>query len=306
MSTTIDTGRTKSKLPSTLATPLGMGGVISAAVTTRQPFILPKWSTLNEKYGVLADESWGEKHGKDFYLGYYGIGIGGSRSIGVGSSGIEARKVNQHKTTDGNAFYPIPFLVREITNDIDPEIRKNFRLRVVRPIGDKVYVFYYLKKIGFTEFDPSVKIGSKDPETGNETERPYVPKEEDLSPTPYELTSVNAIPLTNEYVNATGKMDLSLTESDLTEIKNVCRILFNDSSVAAINEMYLAYGVETTHDGQIGESGTVNYQELQSAVAAYVITEAWARDANTNTKMPWFFHYGNSLPLLIDQSQLAG
>lgn len=306
MSSTTDTGRTKSKLPSTLATPFGIGIVVSAAVTTRQPFTLPQWTTLNEHYGVLADESWGQKHGKDFYLGYYGIGIGGSRSIGLGTSGLESRKVNEHKTTDENAFYPIPFVIREITNDLDPVVREMYRMRVVRKIGDKTYVMYYLKKIGFAEFDPSMKIGTRDPVTGNETERPYVPKKEDLAPTPYELTSVNSIPLTNEYVNGTGKMDLSLNEDDLNEVKNVCRILFNDASLAAINEMYLAYGVETTADGQVGETGTVNYKELQSAVVAYSVNEAWARDANANTKMPWFFHYGNSLPLLVDQSALAG
>jgi hypothetical protein len=67
----IDNGRTKSKLPSQLISPTGFGTVVSAAVNCKQPFNIPANTTLNEKYDVLAVESVGMKHGKDFSLGYY-------------------------------------------------------------------------------------------------------------------------------------------------------------------------------------------------------------------------------------------
>lgn len=302
----IDTGSVKSKLPNTLITPSGIGIAVSAASTCKEDIEIPKYTTLNEHYGVLADESIGVKHGEDFALKYFGVGIGGSRSIGVGSNGLEGRKVYEHKATDCNAFFPIPLVARLIDEPLDPSVRDKYRMRVVKTVGDKTYELWYLKKAGFTEFKPSVKIGTRDPLTGNQSERPYTFRKEDLSPPPYELTSVNAIPLTNEYVNGTGKIDMSLDENDLNELRNVCRILFGDSSLAAINELYLAFGIETTHNGQVGGGGTINYKELLSAIVAYNITEAWARDANANTKMPFFFNYGNSVPLLIDQSVLAG
>ena len=301
----IDNGRTKSKLPSQLISPTAFGTVVSAAVNCKQPFNIPANTTLNEKYDVLAVESVGVKHGKDFNLGYYGIGIGGSRSVGADTNGLEGRKVYQHKATDQAAFYPIPFLIRTIDNDIDPAVRENYRMRVVRKIGEITYVMYYLKKIGFQLFDPSVKIGTRDETTGNETEYLYEYKKEDLSPTPYELLTTNSIPLSNTYANGTGKLDLSLNNSDLNEIRNVCTILFNDVTKAAINEMYLVHGIETTFDGQIGSGGTVNYKELLSAVTSFTITEAWARDANANSTMPWYFHIGNSLPMLVAQDALV-
>lgn len=295
-------GRDSQKLPNQLVSPNALGVIINDAVTTNTTVDIPKWTTLNELYEILADESIGRKNGKDFTLGYYGIGIGGSRSIGLDSNGLEGRRVFQHKATDFGAYYPIPFLIREIGDDIDPEMRRKYRIRVVRKIGDKIYVMYYLKKINFLEFDATMKIGERDPVTGNEQERPYIPVKEDLTPTPYELVSVNDVPITNQYVNGTGKMDLSLDGNDLEEVRNVCRVLFNDASKAAINEMYLVYGIESRNEGDIANGGTVEYDELVSACVSYFITEAYARDANSNSQLPYGFWYGNSLPLLIDQS----
>lgn len=298
-------GRDDQKLPNQLVTPNGIGIIINAACSTGQTVDIPKWTTMNELYEVLADESVGRKNGKDFNLAYFGIGIGGSRSIGLDSNNLEGRQVFQHKATDFGAFYPIPFLIREIGDDVDPEVRNKYRIRVVRKIGDKIYVMYYLKLIGFTEFDPSMKIGERDPATGNEVERPYIPVKEDLTPKPYQLVSTNNVPITNTYVNGTGKMDLSLNGNDLEEVRNVCRVLFNDASKAAINEMYLAYGIETRNEGDIANGGSVTYKELQSACISFQITEAYARDANSNSKLPYFFWYGNSLPLLVDMSGVS-
>lgn len=305
MAEQIDTGRAKSILPNQLVSPTGVGVIVSAAVNCRQPIELLKYMTLNEVYGILADESIGVKHGKDFVMGYFGIGIGGSRSIGNDSFGLEDRQVYQHKATDFNAYHPIPFLIRELSNDIDPIQREMFRMRVVRPIGDKIYVMYFLKKINFDDFKPSLKVGTRDPNTGAENSYPYIPKKEDIQPTPGVLTTVDSIPLSDTYVNGNGKLDLSLNVDDLNEVRNVCRILYGNANKAAINEMYVVHGIETKYDGEIDQGGTVNYSELQSAVCSFNITEAWARDANANTKMPWMFWYGNSLPMLIGQNQIT-
>lgn len=299
-------GRDGQKLPNQLVSGTGMGLIINAACTTNQTVNIPKFTTLNEKYEVLAEESLGRKNGKDFSLRYFGVGLGGSRSIGQDANGLEGRRVYQHKAVDFNAFFPIPMIARKLSEDLDPTVRDNYRMRVVRKIGDEFYVFYYLKLAGFTEFDPTMKVGERDPETGNEKERPYTPQKEDLEPTPYELTTTNNVPITNTYINGTGKIDLSLDGNDLEELRNVCRILFNDSSKAAINEVYMAYGIETVNDGQITGGATVRYKELLSAAVAFHITESYARDANANSKMPWFFWYGNSLPLLIAPEALMG
>lgn len=295
------TGKSSQTLPNQVVTPTAIGLIINAALSCKQTVNIPKNTTMNELYGVLADESVGRKNGSDFVLGYFGVGIGGSRTTGTDSNGLEGRRVYQHKATDFGAFHPIPMLMRELSEDIDPLVRENYRIRVIKKIGDVTYVQYWLKKIGFGEFDPTMKTGERNTSNGNQDEHEYTPVKADMSPTPYELTSTNSIPVTNTYVNGTGKLDFSLSGSDLEELRNVCRILYGDSSKAAINEIYTAYGIESSNNGQI-ENGTVSYNELQSACVGFHITEAYARDANSNSSLPNYFWYGNSLPLLVTGS----
>lgn len=288
-------------LPSQIHTPTAMGALISIAVNTRQKVDIPKWTTLNEKYNVLAEESIGIKDGSQFVLGYYGLGIKGSRCTGQDANGLENRMAYQHFPNDFAAFFPIPFVMRLITEDLSEGERDNYRMRVVVKIPDTglTYACYYLRKIDFTNFDPHMKLGYKEPDTGNVSVVRYTPKEADLSPQPYELLSTDSVPISNQYINSTGSMDLSLSGAELDELKNVCRILFGDASKAAVTEYYTAFGIETIHPGApIGNGGTVRYKELISAVVSYHVTEMWARDPNANNILPIKFQYGNSVPFI--------
>jgi hypothetical protein len=298
--------RDSQKLPNQLVAATGAGLIITAACTTGQTVDILKNTTLNEKRGILAEESLGRKNGRNFYLQYFGVGIKGSRSIGEDPSGLEGRRVYQHKAIDQAAFYSIPMIARKMGDDLDPIDRDKYRMRYTDVINGETWIFYDLKLAGFAEFDPTVKVGERDPLTGEDTERPYTPKEEDLSPKPYELVSTDSVPITNTYINGTGKMDLSLDANDLAELRNVCSVLFGDPGKAAINELYVAFGIETTNQGQTSATTTTDYKEVMSATVAYHITEAYARDANANSQMPWYFWLGNSIPLLVGAEAIVG
>lgn len=296
MASTVDAE--SSKLPSQGHTPTALGILISGAKNCDQPFELLPNTTLNEKYGVMADSATGKKNGGDFKLGWYGIGIKGSKCIGENAEGIEVRRILDHTATDFAAFKPIPFVIRELADDLDEEERKNYRMRVIRKIGDITYVMYFLKAIKFDLYDPSIKTGYRDPVTGNNDEDVYTPKESDLSPTPYELLSTDSVPISNQYSTATGTLNLTLEASDLDEIRNVCTIMYGTSSVAAISELYLVHGIDTLNDGEISQGGSVKYQELCPACVSYQITELYGRDANANNRLKIFFEYGNSVSYL--------
>ena len=290
-----------SKLPSQGHTPTSLGILISGAKNTEQPVEILKYQTLNEKYGIKAADAIGIKQGKDFKLGWYGIGLNGSKCIGTNEFGIEVRRINEHRATDNAAFFGIPFLIRELSKDIDEEKRKKYRMRVVRKIGTVTYVMYYLKEIKFDYYKPSVKLGYRDPTTGNNREDAYTPQEGDLSPVPYELVSTDSVPATDWYSTATGTMNLTLEAEDLDELRNVCRIMFNDASVAALSEYYLAHGINTVLNDGVGPNGTaVRYNELVPACVSYLITENYGRDANTTNRMKIFFEYGNSISYLTE------
>lgn len=290
-----------SKLPSQGHTPTALGVLISGAKNCDQPVEILKYMTLNEKYGIKAADAIGIKQGAAFKLGWYGIGIKGSRNIGENNAGIEVRRINEHRATDNAAFMPIPFLVRELSKDIDEEKRKNYRMRVVLKVGSITYVCYYLKAIKFDVYKPSVKLGYRDPTTGGNKEDAYIPVVGDLSPQPYQLVSTDSIPATDKYSTATGTLNLTLEAEDLDEIRNACRILYEDASVAAISEIYLVHGISTPINDGAGPNGTaVRYDELVPACVSYQITENYGRDANTSNRMKLYFEYGNSVSYLTE------
>ena len=46
----------RSKLPSQTTTNTGIGNLIAKTMQTNRSLVIPKWSTLNEKYGILASQ----------------------------------------------------------------------------------------------------------------------------------------------------------------------------------------------------------------------------------------------------------
>lgn len=296
MASTVDSE--SSKLPSQGHTPTALGILISGAKNCDQYFTLLPNTTLNEKYGVMADQATGKMNGSLFKLGWFGIGIKGSKCIGENADGIEVRRILDHTATDFSAYKPVPFVIREISEDLNDEERKKYRMRVVRKIGDNTYVLYYLKAIEFDLYDPSIKIGYRDPVTGNNDEDEYTPKEGDLDPTPTELLTTDSVPVSDQYVTATGTLNMTLEAQDLDEIRNACIILYGTASVAAISELYLVHGISTRNDGDVGQGGTVKYDELCPACVSYHITELYGRDTNANNRLKIYFEYGNSVSYL--------
>lgn len=288
-----------SKLPSQGHTPTALGILISGAKNCEQDFILLENTTLNEKYGVMADQATGKFNGSQFKLGWFGVGIKGSKCVGENADGIEVRRILDHTATDFAPFKPIPLCMRELENDLTEEERKNYRIRCLEKIGDKTYVKYMAKPIGFDLYTPSIKLGYRDPVTGNSDEDEYTPKKTDLTPTPYELLSTDSVPISDKYVTATGTLNLTLEAKDLDEIRNACIILYGTASVAAISEICLIHGVETKNTGEI-KGGTVKYDEICPACVSYQITELYGRDANTNNRLKLYFEYGNSISYLTE------
>jgi len=297
----------RSEVPTQTTTNTGWGNIIMKALATRQNFNLPRYTTLNERYNILADVSIGSKAAKDFELKYFGVGIRGANANGTDNMGVSRMKINQHQPIDMNLFLGIPFICRPINEDLDNVNRAKYRMRVVQNGYDgNSYVFYYLKLIDFTNYNPQVNKIVRD-ENGNEVATPHVPVRDDLfNPQPIDFTSEGSVPLSNTYLNSSAILGCSLNQNDLQELANACRILYNDASYAAINETMIAWGVDTQTDGVTGGAGVVRYTEVRSAVAAHYITERDARSALNNTMLNMDYDHGASEPMLLHTNATAG
>lgn len=291
-----------SRVPAQIVSVLPMGLNITSAVMVDERVDIPANTTLNEKLEIEVNNSLGLKNGRDFKLRYFGVGIRGSQVTGIHPiTQTETRHTNQHQPSDQAVFYQLPLCARPLNDDLTEQERERYRARTVMNKDGIDYALYWLSKMGVSEFTPKTKRVVRSPETGNEVPTDYVYRPESINPTPVKLNNDGSVPLSNAYLTSTATLDLSLNGSDLEELRNVCRILFKDPSLAAISEYAIFYGIETTTEGP-GPGGTrFRYKELLSMVAAYLVTERHARDANANGDIVLKFDLSAGYPLLLDE-----
>jgi len=296
----------RTEVPTQATTNTLWGNVIMKCLATRQHFELPQYTTLNEKYGILAEESIGRKFGGDFELKYFGIGVRGWKCDGTNVLGGSKSKLLQHQPIDMDMFSPIPFIGRPLSQDLDPFVRQNYRMRTIKDIGDvEPWVFYWIKLTNFDNYGPGVYKITRD-EDGNESPVTYVPERDNLfSPQPRDFNSEGSVPIPDVYLNSSGLYDCSLHGQDLVECVNACRALYNDASLASISESTMIWGYDTKTDGQIGNGAVVRYDEIVSAVVGHHVTEKDGRQANNNTDINMVFDHGASEPMLLHTDATA-
>ena len=290
----------RSEVPAQTVSNTSIGNLINKCIATGQPIVIPQYTTLNEHYGILAEESLGQKNSRDLYLKYFTVGVRGSNCDGKDSRGVTKLKVNQHQPIDANLFTPVPFIARPIDNDLDNFNRLQYRLRVVEERNGILYAFYWLKLINFDKYDPTENKITRDPVTGVENVVALIHRKDDLdNPQPVDFTSEGSVPISNEYVNSSAILDCSLDQADLREMSLACKIYFNDAGYASINEVGIAYGIDTENRGEIAGGATIQYTEAASVVIAHYVTERDGRNALTNTKIQLAFDHGASAPMLL-------
>ena len=290
----------RSEVPAQTVTNTSDGMTLSKCVCTGQPYTVERWTTLNELYKVLGEESLGAKNSRDFYLKYFGVGVRGANCDGKDGRGVTKLRVNQHQPIDANLFTAIPFICRPLSNPLDAFNRSKYRMRTVEEKNGELYEFYWLKLIDFSRYNPHEVEVTRDPITGVENTVPYIHAEDNLkNPQPVPLTSEGTVPISNTYINSSAILDCTLYQADLREMSLACKVYYNDASYASINEVGLAYGIDVEHRGAIDGGGSIQYTEAASAIFAHYITERDGRNALTNTQVNLAFDHGASAPMLI-------
>ncbi|EBV8434191.1 hypothetical protein NFI00_000056 [Salmonella enterica] len=299
LSTSQQQDQDRSEVPTQTTTNTLLGNLINKACVTNQKIDIPEFTTLNEVYGIRASESIGVKNGRDFELKYFTLGVRGADSVGKDANGVDVRRTNQHQPIDGNVFVPIPLCIRPLSNPLDNLTRAKYRGREVKTLNGVAYEIYWVGLTKFDRYDPQLLKIYKDPVSGTEDVKKYIPSSDDLRPTPVELTSSNTVPISNTYVNGSAILNCTLSESELEELKNACRIYYNDAGYAAPNEIAMVYGIDSTVDGDIGGGKYIRYTEALSMVVGHYITERSAREANNNREISLLFDHGGSEPMLL-------
>lgn len=265
---------------------------LSNCMMLRRPFSVLPNSTLNQKFSLFKDEL--PAINEYPVLGYLGIGNKGATYESTDTGFILTNPV-PHLPRDASLYNFIPFLVRDINDDISSTERLKYRLRVLIPIGNITYAAYYLRALTINDLIPSVELRNVDGETI--TTKSFTPLQSDLAPSHPAISNANLNTANGDYLVSTSKINFTLNRNDVQEIMDACAILFGDPRYAVINEICMVSGIDKILQGTFGGT-TSNYTEVIAAQVATFISQYHALTSNT-TKVELELDVGSVEPLLV-------
>jgi len=219
-------------------------------------------TTLNEKFNVIPQ--YPIPIGIYPKLQYYAIGIGGTDIIDNTSY-----KYSKHRSIDGALFQHIPFVVREVTADLNSLERTRYRFRVTQNINGIEYALYYLKVI------PKIinRDGLFEVETKNGISKlQYMDtnRSDILNPVP-RIVENYLDPSKNVYIAKTIKTEFSLYADEMAEIKAGIDLL---GFTGNITEIAVCSGidVETTDENEASNVVVNYFVEVDINTTLYINT----------------------------------
>lgn len=242
------------------------GNQLQTAQFSGSKHVVMENSTLNEKFSILA----GEQPDSQPDNGYYVIGIGGHMNY-TGSDGMALTKPRHHRARDAALFKHLPFVMREVTDDLDANLRNKYCLRVIENWGGIDYYCYYGKRVNVSAA-PIISEHTiiKD---GQPDIIPFIAAPEDLNPVPVDIAVEGVTPGSGETLSATQQVTINFDGNDVKELKQVCRIRFNDEAYAVVSEVGLCSGVDKQVPHQPAGGGQAyNFLEVQACQVSLFVS----------------------------------
>lgn len=197
-------------------------------------------TTINELFKTAVNEVPGTDN--TYGVKYLAIGTGGVPA----ANGTIAYSYSQHSPVDAALFEHVPFIARPIAQDIPASERSKYRMRVLTQINGKQYYLYYLRRLVPADFRTETYIVSVN-NNGSENLRLFDTNNTKLiNPVPNTITHV--LTPTSEYISKMTKIRFNLSPTDLTEIDNSMKIVFN-GAVKPLTEVGLCGGLDKVISG---------------------------------------------------------
>lgn len=219
------------------------GAELQTAQLLGLPYEIREDTTLNERFNIQQNTQIPE--GMYPRVGYLHAGIGGHR-LTAGAEGIPLNAPVPHMATDAGLYKPVPWVLRLQTEDLTPAERLRFAGRRSEVHDGENYFAYYLRRIDYT--DVETKLGSTQVSEGEETTVPFIPNSSNLTPTPPNVTSEQAMPTLEvaDYVSVGVLVDIKLSTWDVAEYMKAAAIIYGNEQYAIISELALVSAVDST------------------------------------------------------------
>lgn len=255
------------------------GAAMNSALYLGKGYIPPEHARLNMKFGIQATTS--PDTDLRHAMQYYCIGNGGHRVVS-GADGIAHTSPNNHLATDAACFNHVPFVLREVTDDLSIEERARYALRRQETHNGREYFAYYAKRIDLDQ----VVINHRQTSVveGSETTRAFTPTSANLNPRPLEdsQTQTNVITASGDYVSASAVIEIPFNRRDADEFRNVARILYGDERYAVISEIAMVAGIDRTVTGPGPGNTNINYTEALDVIVTTFISTYYQLNMQNN------------------------
>ena len=231
------------------------------------PHVFAPNTTLNEKFDIQSGVYPAADIPPD--LKYIAIGCGVHQAI-TGADGIPYISPLNHRASDAALFRHIPFILREVNNDLSPSQRAKYALRKLETHNSRNYVAYYLKRLDLAGVRPEMQYSEVI--DGVKTTIPYEPTSANLNPVPPALANTGVISTDGNYLSCTASIPIVLDANDALELMEVARIIYGNELYAVISEIGLCTGVDKTVDGPGAGGNTISYMEAIGVQVASHVT----------------------------------
>lgn len=249
-----------------------IGSRLLATLQQQKPYVHVDNTTLNEALGI--NDTIRPNVGETPVARYYAIGMGGHVNR-VGSDGGHYPVARKHRPDDFGLYQQLPFVIRELGDDLTPQERSRYGLRKIidhptRP-GER-YIAYYLKRIDID--DSPVQMNLNTTVNGVTTTVPFVPTNANLFPTPVEPTSVNVNTTDGTTLTTSSLVAFEFDAQDSENLMEVAEVLYGGVERALISEIAYVAGcdrVVSVNDG----TNPFNMNEVVEAQIVTHITGLW-------------------------------
>lgn len=257
------------------------GGFIQTCLWLGVPPTYKPHSTLNEKFAINASIL---PSTSDIpTLSYYAIGNGGHQMV-IGAEGIAVPEPIQHRGTDAALFKHLPFVLRATNDDLSPSQRARYALRRLETHNSIQYIAYYLRRIDKTNLVPVMEY--KVVSNGETTTTAFTPNTSNLNPTPPDVSNTGVNTVDGDYTSASARLNLVMTEDEISELLNVANVIHSSTSFAIISEIALCTGVDKVVTVNASGGGTFQFNEaIGVQIATHMPAFVPAKYSNTGATL---------------------
>lgn len=257
------------------------GASVQTSLLMGLPFSFPEYSTLNQLLGIQQDTLPNVSDKPN--LGYYVWGNRGHSMI-VGTDGIPLNEVVQHRATDAGLFGQLPFVLREVNQDLSASERAKYVLRRQEERGGIPYYAYYGRRLDKS----NMQVGSYITQVQDGTSKVsnFVPTQSNLTPQPQQMSNSSTNLINADYVSSRARMALIMSEIEVAEMLNVAKVIYNDERYAIVSEIGLCTGVDKMINATGFGGGTFQFAEaIGVQIAAHVAVYNPLLQTNTGVQI---------------------